>query len=209
VGSFRPHFLVAGLLALGLAAGCTTTEAGQATVGPTSESTGNGESSTQPSTSPSVEIPPRPRDLSLDGLDPCSLFTDAQLTQLKISDVEPAVSAGTTIYKGMKECSLNVHDQEPFLTYNIVAVTDVDVSYWFEGTNNADVELVSVAGYPAARFHTKDVLDEDCALAIGVADNQHLHVEMMPISGEFTQDQLCQASKQAADMAMATLQTLK
>lgn len=201
--------VLTGLLAVGLVGGCTTSEAGEAKPGPTPESTGTDSPPSETSDPPSVDIPPPPRELSLDGLDPCTLFTEAQRTQLKISDVDPGVSDGTTIYEGMKNCALDVDDQEPFVTYDIVAVTNVDVSFWLNEQRNADAELISVAGYPAAEFHTKGVEDEDCAVAIGVAKEQHLHVEMMPLSGEFTQEEICQASEQAAEMAVQTLQTLR
>lgn len=192
------------LLVLGVVAGCTTSEAGSATPGPTPEST----TSSEPSSPSSVDIPPPPRDLSLDGVDPCTLFTDAQRAQLKVVGVS-AGAGETEIYKDMKECTLDADGAEPFVTYNVVAVTNVDVSFWLSERRNADAELISIAGYPAAEFHTKGVEDSDCAVAVGVAKDQHLHVEMAPISGEFTQEQICQASEQAAEMALQTLQTLK
>ncbi len=51
--------------------------------------------------------------------------------------------------------------------------------------------------------------DSDCAVAVGVAENQHLHVEMAPLSEDLQQDQLCQGTEQAAEMALRTLQTLR
>ena len=205
----RPFPLVI-LLVLGLAAGCTTTEAGEATAGnsstPTTESS---EPTSAPSTGSSVEIPPPPRELSLAGLDPCSLLTDTQQAQLKISSVRPKDDGGDDIYDGMKECIFDADAAEPFITYDVIAVTDVDVSYWINQPHNADVELISIAGYPAAEFHTKGVEDSDCAVAVGVAKNQHLHVEMAPLSEDLKQDQICQGTERAAEMALQTLQTLK
>ena len=125
-----------------------------------------------------------------------------------MNDVDPSVG-DSNIYKDMKECTLDADAAEPFITYNVIAVTNVDVSFWLNERRNADAELISVAGYPAAQFHTKGVEDSDCAVAIGVAKNQHLHVEMYPISEDLQQDQICQGTVQAAEMAMQTLQTLR
>jgi hypothetical protein len=200
--------MAAALLAVGLVAGCTTSEAGEATPGTGSESTPPSTESSEPSSPSSVDIPPPPRELSLDGLDPCTLFTDAQREQLHIDDVDAGVGE-SEIYKDMKECTLDAQSAEPFRTYNVLAVTNVDVSFWLNERRNADAELISVAGYPAAQFHTKGVEGSDCAIAVGVAKNQHLHVEMHPISEKLQQDEICQLSIEAADMAMQTLQTLR
>ncbi len=199
---------MAALLVVGVVAGCTTTEAGEATSRTNSQST-TGNEPTQDTSSPSsVEIPPPPRDLSLVDLDPCTVLTDPQRAQLQISNVRSRVG-DTKIYKDMKECTLDADTAEPFRTYTVIAVTNVDVSFWLNERRNADAKLISIAGYPAAEFHTKGVENSDCAVAVGVAKNQHLHVEMDPLSGDLKQDQICQASEQAAEMAMQTLQTLR
>lgn len=197
------------LLVAGMAAGCTTSEAGQATAGNGPASTTSSEETSGTSAPSSVEIPPPPRELSLEGLDPCTLFTDAQRAQLKVNSVDPKDDGGDDIYDGMKECILDADAAEPFITYDVIAVTDVDVSFWINQPHNADVELISIAGYPAAEFHTKGVEGSDCAVAVGVAKNQHLHVEMAPLSEDLEQDQICQGTEQAAEMALQTLQTLK
>jgi hypothetical protein len=187
-------------------AGCTTSEAGEAKPDPTSET--SGEEPTSESSAPSVDVPPPPTQLSLDGVDPCALFTDPQRTQLKVNEARASVG-DSEIYEDMKECTLDADAEEPFRTYNVIAVTNVDMSFWLDDGRNADAELISVGGFPAAEFKTKGVEGSDCAVALGVAENQHLHVEMVPISEELTQEELCQASEQAAEMALQTLQALK
>jgi hypothetical protein len=182
-------------------------EAGEAKPGPTTGTSDGGEPTSESQTPSSVDIPPPPRELSLAGLDPCTLLTDVQKVQLKVDDTRATVGT-SAIYKDMKVCAFDV-DTEPFHAYDVVAVTNVDVSYWLTEDTNADAELISIGGYPAAEFRTKGTQDVDCAVAIGVAKNQHLHVEMAPISGEPTQDEICQASEQAAEMVLQTLQTLK
>jgi hypothetical protein len=186
------------------------TEAGSATPGSNTNPTTGGESPpSEGSSGPSSNIPAPPRDLSLDGIDPCTLFTETQLADLQINDVRPndGSSAGT-IYEGMSECTLDKDAAEPFVSYDVVAVTNVDVSFWINERRNAEAKLVSIGGYPAAEFHIPGS-KYDCAVALGVAKNQHLHVEMTPISGGITGDDICQGSKQAAEMALQTLQTMR
>jgi hypothetical protein len=201
--------LAVALLVVGLVAGCTTSEAGVPVPGdPTTGSSSDSGSTDAPGSS-ATEIPPPPKDLSLDGLDPCTLFTDAQQAQLGIDDFRTGVSGGTTIYKDMKNCALDKEKAEPFYSFDVVAVTNVDVDYWINQPHNVDVTLISIGGYPAAEFKTKGTEGADCAVALGVAKNQHLHVEFVPLSEDYEQDQLCQRSEQAAEMALQTLQTLR
>jgi hypothetical protein len=204
-------FLLAAVSALALIAGCTSREPGTATVDPTgTQSTGSSNKPSSPpsgSETPTVEVPPPPKDLSLDGLDPCTLLTSAQRTELNVDQVR-TTSDDSGHYKGMQTCVLDVSAQEPFYSYNVLAVTNEDVSVWLTGKRNVDAKLTSIGGYPAAQFNTMGV-DTDCAFAVGVAKGQHLQVEMAPTSDGFTYQDICQASKRAAEMALQTLQTLK
>ncbi|MGB3442961.1 MAG: DUF3558 domain-containing protein [Actinophytocola sp.] len=193
-------------------AGCTTSASGQPTAeqggAPSSESS-TSTSETPGSDTPTVEVPPRPRDISLDGLDPCTLYTDAQRAQLNADDVDSGEETGSQHFKGMKECTIAIEDQEPFYDYSALAVTTEGVEAWLTGNRNVDAELTSVQGFPAAQFKFRGVEDEGCDFAVGVADGQNLWVQIMPITPGFEQEELCQMARQATEMAMTTLQTLK
>jgi len=136
------------------------------------------------------------------------LFTDAQRTQLKANDVQSGESDSDN-FKGMKECVLSVDAQEPYYEINALAVTTEGVDAWLTGNRNVDAELTSVQDFPAAQFKFRGVEDEGCDISVGVADNQNLWVQIIPLSGGFKQDQLCQMVSEATEMAMTTLQTLK
>jgi hypothetical protein len=201
--------LVAAALAL-LAAGCTTSAGGQPKPAPDGSSSGSStpESTGSPSSSePTAELPPRPKDISLDGLDPCTLYTDAQRAELKVDDVRTKVSDSEE-FKGMKECVLSVNN-DPYFDYSAMAVTTEGVEVWLSDGRNVDAELISVQGFPAAQFTFRGSDGEGCDIAIGVADNQYLWVDILPLDRVFEQDQLCQMVGEAADMAMTTLQTLR
>jgi hypothetical protein len=204
------RILLAVLCTAAFAAGCMSSEAGSASPGPTIGPPSSGEPETESSSpsTPSVDIPPPPREISLDGIDPCTLLTEAQQSELHVSDINPGVG-DSSIYKGMKECILDADGAEPFISYDLVAVTNVDVSFWLDHPTNADATLTSVEGFPAAQFSIKGGAEVDCAVAVGVAENQHLHVKMEPLTGDFTGEQICQGSAQVAAMALKTLQTMR
>jgi hypothetical protein len=200
--------LLAAVSALTLVAGCTSREAGTATADPTSASTPKSTGTTSGSATPTVEIPPPPKELRLDGIDPCTLFTPAQRAELKVDHVRTRYAENSPTYKDMQECVLDVTTQEPFLTYSALVVTDEDVSIWLTGKRNVDAKLISIGGYPAAQFSIKGT-DTNCAIAVGVAKGQYIWAQMDPISEEPTYEDLCKAAKRTAEMSLQTLQTLK
>ncbi len=196
-------------------AACTTTEAGQAVSPPGAPTSGSPESSPAEETStapqPTVSIPPRPKDLKLDGVDPCALFTEPQLDQLKITRKRAATSKSET-YSGAKECVLDVTTQGASYNYRATAVTTEGIDAWLTGKRNVDVELAAVGDYAAARFVIKGA-DQgtafDCSTAVDTAQGQQLQVTMtVNLRGEYTLDQMCQMSEQAAGLAVTTLKTL-
>jgi hypothetical protein len=193
-----------------LATGCTVNASGMPTAetDSTSSSTPSPTSESSSGPEPTVDVPSRPRDITIDGLDPCTLYTQAQRAQLKANDVQSGESDSEN-FKGMKECVLSVDAQEPFYEYNALAVTTEGVEEWLTGNRNVDAELISVQGFPAARFKFRGVEDEGCDIAVGVAEGQYLWFQVIPISRGFKQDQLCQMVSQSTEMAMTTLQTLK
>lgn len=201
----------AGLLVLTMAVGCTDTEPGNATADPGSTpASTEGTSESPPSSTdsePTVEIPPPPREISLDGLDPCTLYTTEQRAQLTVNDVRMEESVADA-YRGMQECILDVNDQEPFYGYNVLAVTSEGIAPWLSGNRNVEAELTSIAEFPAVRLNTLGGRS-DCVYAVGVSTTQHLQVEMDPLSRGFEFDEICQMAEQAAQMAVATLQTLR
>jgi hypothetical protein len=192
------------------AGGCTVGEPGSATSGSNTNSTNSSESPSTGASESSADVPPPPKDLSLDGIDPCALFSESQRAELSIDEVRPDDGTGAgSVYEGMKACSLDKDAEEPFISYDLVAVTNLDVSWWINEPHNADVKLISIDGYPAVQFNIKGSNKYGCGVALGVAKNQFLHVEMLPLSNSATGDEICQGSKQAAEMALQTLQTMR
>ncbi|SDI61957.1 Protein of unknown function [Actinokineospora alba] len=197
------------LLALLVVAGCTTSEAGNPR---TSESSADVPTTTKSSsTSKTATIPPRPKALKLDSADPCALLTAAQRAELRITRVEASTN-GTDIYKGAKQCELEVAATGLAYEYTINLITTEGVEAWLSGKRRVDTTVVSVNGYAGVIHVLKGAggakNSHECYIGVDVADGQQLQVGLGEISRTFSQEQICQMTEQAAGMAMTTLQTL-
>jgi hypothetical protein len=206
--SVGPLLLRSALLVLvaGLAlTGCTEADPGQA-VPAGQNTTGQAPSGSGQST---VNIPPRPRDIALDGQDPCKLFSKAQLDQIKVNRQRNITQTETT-FKGSPICAMDGSEGSANFEYSLWLVTTEGIEPWLGGKRNADAKLVSVDGFPAASYKIRGTTTFNCWTSVGVANNQQLMVEFRPSTrNAFTQDQMCQKSEQAATFAMQTLKTLK
>jgi hypothetical protein len=157
-----------------------------------------------------VTIPPRPRALKLDGVEPCALYSDAQLGQLNVNRVRKT-TAGSDHFKGMLECVLSINGQDN--EYRLMLVTIEGIGPWLSGERNIDAKLSSVAGYGAATYWIKGGHDHNtdgCDTSVDVADGQALNVDVNNDGAHsFALEQLCQMAEKAAGFAVQTLQTLK
>jgi Protein of unknown function (DUF3558) len=156
-----------------------------------------------------VAIPPRPRDIKLDGVDPCKLFTKAQLDQIKVSRQRGSVQS-EEVFKNAPVCQMDGEDNKVFFDYEAWLVTTEGIEPWLSGKRNVDAKLVSVEGFPAATYKLRGTTHFACETAVSVANGQQLMIQFRPTNRDvFTQDQMCQKSEQGASLAMRTLQTLK
>ncbi|SDC88245.1 Protein of unknown function [Actinokineospora iranica] len=155
-----------------------------------------------------MAIPPRPADLKVDGVDPCTLFTEAQLAELKVWK-RRAVIGTSEIYKGAKQCALEVTSPGKGYDYRVTAVTTEGIEPWLTGKRNVEAHLTSVAGHAAARFYFRgstQMNSPDCTSVVDVAQGQGLRVTMsIDLRGSFTLDQMCQMSEQVAGFAVEQL----
>ena len=207
----RSRLLAVVLVAL-FSAACTKSEAGQPSAAGRGDSTPpspSGKSSG--SQTPTVAIPPRPKALRLDGLEPCDLFTAPQLAQIKI-DRKRKGTSNAEHYQGMKDCALD-ENSAPFDHYSILAVTNEGIGPWLSGNRNVEGHLSSVAGYAAATYWIRGANGnhtDGCTTSIDIADGQQLMVDAdNDGKHSYTLEQLCQRAEQVGGFAVQTLQTLK
>ncbi|WP_447004792.1 DUF3558 domain-containing protein [Saccharothrix isguenensis] len=182
-------------------AGCSNGEPGDArpvasTGSPTSESA-----------RPTTSKPARPKEIKLDGIDPCATFTAAQRTELKIDETSTKPLDVLRNDKPAPTCRNRANGKTLF-SYNVVLVADGGVEHW-EGGSNLDVHPKSVAGFAAYQLTLTGTSEGYCSYSVDVADGQQLYVQFIPVGDGFTQDQMCQNAAKGAELALATLQTLK
>jgi hypothetical protein len=208
----RPAAILLGVLAAGSLAACTSTEAGSPAVeGSGSSTTGPppGTITTQQPGQPTVAIPPRPKTLPLDGVEPCSLFPDSAQQQLNVTRARSRTS--DDVYKA-PECALDATVDGSEVSYSALAIKTEGINAWLDGQRTVEAKLVSVAGYPAVDYYPKGAATGGggCYTSVDVADGQQLMIQVLALEfGKFSQDQECQMTEKAAALAVATLQSAR
>jgi hypothetical protein len=150
-----------------------------------------------------AQLPQRPADLTLQGVDLCEVFPQVQLDALKITSVPRAAPEqdGPT-------CVYDADGAEPFLSYHVRAVP-ADLDQWITGArrkNSMTTEPKTIGGYPALTNFRAAGEPADCETLVGVARGQTLAVQTFAITrGKLTQPQLCDLSVHAADLALQSL----
>ena len=178
------------------AAGCTTQDPGTASPGTSS-----------PVTS-SVSIPSRPKNLNTANVDPCSLLTADQMAQVKAKTSAPGPGWDQT--GATSSCTYNVTDPVAY-TMSVRLDPKRGIDYWLTYTGTWTARQTTVLSYPAVQTVAKG---EDwntpaghrCETMVSTADGQELTAGVLPHSGDLSNTQMCDLSKQLASLALATLQ---
>lgn len=150
-----------------------------------------------------AQLPQRPADLPMQGVDLCELFPQVQLDSMKINSLpRKADSADGPV------CVLDADREEPFHGYQVGSVA-ADLDQWLTGArrkNSMTTEPKTVGGYPALTSYRAAGDPADCQTLVGVAQGRTLTVQTFAITrGKLTQPQLCEMSAHAADIALQTL----
>jgi hypothetical protein len=150
-----------------------------------------------------AQLPQRPADLPLPGVDLCALFPQVQLDALKITSLPRAAPEqdGPT-------CVFDADGAEPVHSYHVRAVA-ADLDQWITGArkkNSMTTEPKTIGGYPALTNYRAAGDPADCETLVGVAKGHTLAVQTFAITrGKLTQPQLCEMSAHAADIALQSL----
>ncbi|MEU4741296.1 DUF3558 domain-containing protein [Actinosynnema sp. NPDC023658] len=178
--------------------GCTAEEPGDA------RPTGGGSTSSAPEP-PTSSNSSRPKEIKLDGLDPCQVLTTDQMKQLSVS--EPDLQENDLSGLGKFPLCDYSSNGTPRFGYGVGLVTSKGIDHW-QGNGNVDVERTEVSGYPAAQVVLSGTDNVMCSIAVDVADGQQLLVDFNPLADDYPQDKMCQNAKKAAELALVTLPTL-
>ncbi|MGI5504079.1 DUF3558 domain-containing protein [Lentzea sp. CA-135723] len=166
----------------------------------------SGGSPTSGTSDSAKELPKRPSELSLAGVDACKLLTQAQMADVKVTETVPeqievsdfGKAPGCFYENGLK------------YSYTVVLVTNKGVPFWLSGSGNVDAKVVNVAGYGAAQLTFTGTNSVDCSVTVDVAEGQQLHMSYDPGTEKGdSQDQMCSKASKAAGLAVETLKTLK
>lgn len=184
--------LLAGLALLVLVAACNSSEGGTATPSTPPASSVAESTSTKPSST-------RPREIKLDGKDPCQLLTQEQLLALKFDRPGRSVDAPTYKTKG---CSWTVSGPSTRIT----PVTSEGIEVWTSGKRTGQpVEIAQISGFPAFSV-TLSSEEERCDVMVDTAEGQYLLVTYS-VSPDYKDraPKPCDGARQVAEAVMQNL----
>jgi len=171
----------------------------------TTKADGQHDASEQPpavTTTTMAPLPPRPREIRLDGVDPCGILTAPQRVQLSLDN--PPNEYVETSFGDARACTIRSTISGNVVRLALVTVQGANV--WLDENAQVEAKLVMVSGFPALQVRTPG-LDQVCNLEVDVAEGQFLDV-MFRDGGnatKATQDALCQGAQRAAEAALSSL----
>ena len=171
-----------------LAAGCTTAVEGT------------------PSAAPPAPLPVRPREVRLDGVDPCSLLTPSDRASLGLDTGGIPNSTYIELFRGtVPTCSMSGFRPDA-VTLSIGTVTTVGIERWRESDVAATLQQTAISGFPAI-VAVPDRFTDYCSVEIDVAHGQLLDVQFGDggSSPPISQDELCLRASRSAEAAVASL----
>jgi hypothetical protein len=152
------------------------------------------------------DLPQRPADLSLAGLDPCDLLSQIQLDELQITGA-PRKAADP---QDGPTCVFDAGQAAPFHAYHL-RIVGADVQEWLTGArrkNSMTTAPATIGGYPAITNYRAAGTPSDCETLVGVAKGQTVAAQAFAITaGAYNQQQLCDMSTHAAGLALQNLKS--
>lgn len=145
------------------------------------------------------DSPPRPRELKLDGKDPCALVARSDWSKFYIE--KPGKSKQNATLKA-PECFYGARVGGFVIT--LVMTEDIDV--WRDGKRMAQfADVAPIKGFPAISLLTPGY-DNGCDIAVDVAEGQYLIAGLIIDSDEVSRvPERCEYAHQWAESAMSTL----
>jgi hypothetical protein len=159
------------------------------------------ETSDEPATASDEPSGRRPREIKLDGMDPCSLIPPTDWPKFRIE--KPGKQIENPTFKS-PECSYAKDSGGVAVT--LVITEGIDV--WTDGGRSAQVEEADpVEGFPTLSA-TLEVDPNRCDALVDVADGQYLKAYAAVRSQKSELPEKCEFARQVAESAMRTLTEL-
>jgi hypothetical protein len=169
-----------------LAAGCTT-----------------GVEGTPTAMSP-APVPSRPREMRLDGVDPCSILTPEQRATLGLQSEPSASRPYVALFRGdVPTCKISGSSPGSNIL-GIGTVTSVGVERWRENDVAAQLRPTIIEGFPAL-VTTPTQSGRYCGVEVDVAAGQLLDVQVLDGGASAPQTELCRSAERAAMEIMKRL----
>jgi hypothetical protein len=150
-------------------------------------------------TSSAVTLPPRPKEVLLDAVDPCAVLSADKLKELGLDSaptpyVEPS-------FGGARACTIRGMRGGNVARLALVTVSGVDV--WLSDNAQVDTKLSAIEGFAAITVRTPG-MEQFCNVEIDVAAGQFLDVMFRDGGNEppTQQDHLCLGAQRVAEAAM-------
>jgi hypothetical protein len=180
--------MLVGITMLAFITACTDSKGGTPTPGTTGSTTES--TSTKPSSA-------RPREIRLDGEDPCQLLTAEQLPALKID--RPGRPGDAPAFKA-KDCSWTVTGADS----RLAPVTSEGIEVWTSGKRTGQPEQIApVEGFPAIKV-TVASQTYRCDVMVDVAEGEYL-LATFSVTFEDRFPKPCDGARQLAEAAMQNL----
>jgi hypothetical protein len=183
-------WLVVVVLASCVAAGCTVSGAPVPTPEPTSTA------------APSA----RPREIRLDGIDPCTLLTEEQKKQLGLTERSILDVNFQRAYNGVTKLCTTRGQRPRLIAVGVDLVVTAGIERFTPGSVQADLSPLTIRGFPALKVVPPD-FPEFCTVVVDVAQGQLLDVQFRDGGStvRVPQPDLCAGAQHAADLVMASL----
>jgi hypothetical protein len=159
-----------------------------------------------PTAQPSAPLPQRPREVRLDGVDPCSILTLEQRTALGFESEPRANKPYVELFRGEVPTCTMIGFKPDAIGLAIGTVTSTGIERWYETDLAVEVESTTVEGFPALIARPLRFTDY-CSVEVNTASGQMLDVQLSdggrqpPIS----QAVLCTRASRAAEELMKSL----
>lgn len=185
------------LAALGVVAGCSTSVPGTPTpeVAPADASPGIS----------GLNLPPRPRELKLDGRDPCASLTPTQLAELNLKMRGPSLPTDPAGPTG-SFCTGNGFDSRAVsVAIAYLANRGIESAIKNPEAHPGDIKPSRIAEFPSILTIRPEV--NSCVADIDVAPTQLIDIEYADLSNPPTlsPEQLCQGAAAIGEGVVATL----
>ncbi|MEJ3658416.1 DUF3558 family protein [Actinomycetes bacterium KLBMP 9759] len=151
------------------------------------------------SPSPSYSLPPRPRDVMVDAVDPCAVLTTEHRARLQVAQSDHGASDGRRL------CYWLHSPDEPRESYIVEIITKYGAEDLLQ--NPLGAEIIRISGFPAVETQTLYASRElSCQIFLDVAARQTVQVSYS-YNGSLpmTRKQACEKDRLAAELVMHTL----